>query len=148
MSARSAHAAAAPRSRGEPGVQRLPPWAARVLYGVADALAPAAPGRPGGGDLDLVPPVERRLTSARERRKLELVLALLEWEPRVRLRSLRGFAWLAVRERRALLAAWEASPLMPRRQAAAWLRELVEAALAEARGAAAGPPPPQFLGGP
>lgn len=121
-----------------PSADRLSPRAARVLYNVADAWAPPSADAPGGGDLDLVPAVERRL-APRERRALEWTLRLLEWEPRLRLRSRRGFAWQSRSQRRALLASWEASVLPVRRRAAVRLRALVEAALREARsGPAAG----------
>ncbi len=103
----------------------LSPRAARVLFNVADAW--------GGGDVDLVAAVERSLADARERRWLELVLLGLEWEPRLRLRSRRGFAWQTRETRRALLAGWERSRFAPGRRAALRLRALVEAALAEAR---------------
>jgi hypothetical protein len=120
---------------------RLPPRVARVLYNVADAWLPPGADCPGAADFDLVPAVERRLGGGRERLELALVLALLEWEPRLRLRSLRGFSWLARPQRRALLADWERSPLGPRRRAAVWLRGLLQAALVECRTAAAQEPP-------
>jgi hypothetical protein len=102
-----------------------------VLYNLADAWIPPAPGRPGGGDVDLAPGVARRLRGAGERRALEWALLWIEWEPRLRFESLRGFAWLPRQRRQELLAHWEHSRFALRRRLAARLRELVEESWAE-----------------
>jgi hypothetical protein len=104
----------------------------RVLYNVADAWLPPGPDARGGGDVDVLPALERRLDGPPARWAIELTLLAIEWEPRLRLRSRHGFAWQSRAERRALLAAWEASPVRMRRRAAARLRALVEAAFADA----------------
>lgn len=96
------------------------PRAARVLYNVVDAWIPEA------ADEDLIPEIARRLPRG-ELRNLEGLLLVLEWEPRVRLRSRRGFAWLPRAERRRLL---ERSILRSRLEG---LRRAVEAAWAERR---------------
>lgn len=95
--------------------------AARVFYNLADAWLPAA------GDVDLVPALERLVTPA-EQRALERGLRLLEWEPRLRLWSLRGFAWLPRERRRELLALWARSPWPARRRWVVRTRALLEAA--------------------
>lgn len=101
----------------------LAPQAARVFYGVADAWLdpqdgddPLAVGDPvaGLGALGL---------TARDLRRLGRLLMLLEWSPRLALRSRRGLAWLPRDERRAWLARLA-------RHRSAWLRR----SLAELRG--------------
>ena len=72
------------------------PSAARVFYNVVDAWIPEA------ADRDLVPALEARL-SPRELAALERELLWLEWEPRLRGWSWRGFAWMPRARRRALL---------------------------------------------
>ena len=62
----------------------------------------------------------------RERRALARTLWLLEWSPRLLLRSLRGFSWLPRAQRRLWLARWEAI----RRPALASRRALALAARA------------------
>jgi len=86
---------------------------ARTFYNVADALIPPGEGRPGGGELDLVPASEERLRALdpRSARQLLALLWLLEWQPRFCLRSLSGFSWLPRTERRVLLEGWRLSRL-------------------------------------
>jgi hypothetical protein len=81
--------------------------------------------------VDLAPGVARRLRGVGERRALEWALWWIEWEPRLRFQSLRGFAWLPRQRRQELLAGWEGSRFASRRRLAARLRELVEEAWAE-----------------
>ena len=103
----------------------LSPRAARVFYGVADAWIPPRDGAPGGGDLDVVAALAPQLRTARERRALERTLWLLEWSPRLLLRSLRGFAWMERDARRAWLARFEASRVEAIRLSLASLRARV-----------------------
>ena len=109
---------------------------ARTLYNVADALCPPEGTRPGGGDVDVAEAVERRLrwSGVGAARLAWLLLTWIEWQPRLTLRSRRGFSWLPRDRRRELLAVWERSRLAPRRRAHALLRRWIEEALAEARG--------------
>ena len=59
----------------------LSPRAARVFYGVADAWLAS------GADVDVVAALAPQLGSAGRRRRLELTLWLLEWSPRLLLRT-------------------------------------------------------------
>jgi hypothetical protein len=114
----------------------LSPRAARTFYNVADALVPPGPrGEPGAGDLDLVPALERRLRGegVGAVRRLWLLLAVLEAQPRATPRGRRGFSWLPREERRRLLDAWRGSRIPARRRALARLADLVDACLAAAR---------------
>jgi hypothetical protein len=116
----------------------LSPRAARIFYNVADALVPPGPGgEPGAGDLDLVPELERRLRGegVGAVRRLWLLLAILEAQPRATLRARRGFSWLPRAERRRILDAWRRSRIPARRRALARLAGLVDDCLAAARGA-------------
>lgn len=114
---------------------RLPPRAARVLYNVDDALAPA-----GEAPVDVVPFVSSAL--AREGRaaalRARLLLRCLEWQPLVTASGRRGFSWLPRERRRELLARWERSRLPARRRAHAWLARLLEDARAQARAQSSG----------
>ena len=128
----------------------LSPRAARTFYNAADALVPPGPrGEPGGGDLDLVPELERRLRfeGVGAVRRLWLLLALLEAQPLVTLRARCGFSWLPREERRRLLDAWLRSRISVRRRAAAWLAELVDRCHA-ASAATSAAPRPDLPGGP
>jgi hypothetical protein len=103
--------------------------AARTFYNAADALLPPGPGR-GAGDVDLCLLLEERLAGRPLRsRALRLRLWLLEWRPRLRLQ--RGFSFLPLERRRALLARWEDSAFPPRRRAVRALRCLVEELFAQ-----------------
>jgi hypothetical protein len=107
----------------------LPPVVARLLYNVADALLPPAPGAVA---LDWMPAVEAvlRRRGPRARRKLLTVLGTLAL--RSRLLARRGFPRLS-RERRARLLGG-----MPRADRA-WLGALLaEAARAGASGGEGG----------
>jgi hypothetical protein len=85
------------------------PMTARTLYNLADVILPAGgeDHEPGGGDLDLVPPLEDRMAAWPRARRALLVLLLwwIEWQPLFALGGLRPFSRLP-RERRA--AAWRA----------------------------------------
>ena len=114
-----------------PLARRLVP----TLYGVADGLVPAAPGRRGGGDVDVAPGVARRLLHRGPAavRRTHLVLAWLEWVPRLWTAGLRPFSRLARERRVDLLARLRHSPVPPLRRALAELEALVEEVL-EAEG--------------
>jgi hypothetical protein len=118
----------------------LSPRAARTFYNAADALVPpGSQGEPGAGDLDLVPELERRLRGegVGAVRRLWLLLAILEAQPRGSPGARRGFSWLPREERRRILEAWRRSRIPARRRAVAWLAQLVDACLAAARAAGA-----------
>jgi len=117
-------------------VRLLSPRAARTFYNAADALVPPGfAGEPGAGDLDLVPELERRLRGegVGAVRRLWLLLAILEAQPRATLRARRGFSWLPRAERRRILEAWRRSRIPARRRALAHLAGLVDACLAAVR---------------
>lgn len=104
----------------------LAPQAARVFYAVADAWLepqdgddPLAVGDPvaGLGKLGL---------AARALRRLGRLLALLEWSPRLALRSRCGLAWLPREERRAWLARLAVHRSAWLRRSLAELRAIVE----------------------
>jgi hypothetical protein len=125
----------------------LSPRAARIFYNVADALVPPGPGgEPGAGDLDLVPELERRLRGegVGAVRRLWLLLAILEAQPRATLRARRGFSWLPRAERRRILDAWRRSRIPARRRVVEWLARLVERCYAAETGCAT----PADAGGP
>lgn len=106
--------------------------AGRVLYNVADALVPPAPGGGGGGgDVDLVPLVERSLRGqgVGSVRRAWLALTLLEWWPILTLRARRGFSRAPRERRRELLGRWRGSRLPVRRAAVRSLETLVAEAL-------------------
>lgn len=100
----------------------MSPRVARVFYNVVDAWLPEA------ADVDLLPLVAPRLARSDQR-----ALLWLEWEPRLRLRSLRGFAWLPREQRRDLLGSWERSRLRARRCFATRLRRAIEEAWRQSR---------------
>lgn len=104
----------------------LSPRAARVFYNAADAWLPDAPA-----DFDAVAQLAAALPPA-GRRRLERQLRLLEWSPRLALRSPRGLSWLARAERRAWLDRLERGGVGPARRAAARVHALVDACHAEA----------------
>jgi len=116
----------------------LSPRAARVFYGVADAWLPS------GADVDVVAALAAQLGNAGERRRLELTLWLLEWSPRLLLRSLRGLSWMERRARSAWLERLERSRVRSVGRSLASLRALVLAADA---GAASGSGAPQSFPG-
>jgi hypothetical protein len=118
---------AAGRERGP-----LSPRAARVFYSVADAWIPPRDGAPGGGDVDVVAALDALLPDPDSRRRLERRLALLEWSPRLALRSRDGFAWWPRAARRTWLDRWAARGPRPVRRALAELRALAERAHAAA----------------
>jgi hypothetical protein len=99
----------------------LSPRAARVLYNVADVLAPA---------VDVAPAVERaiRHRGVGTARRMWLLLQWIEWLPRLALKSRRGFSWLPRAERRAWIGAVEKSRLAPVRRTFAELRGWIEKA--------------------
>jgi hypothetical protein len=110
----------------------LSPRAARVFYGLADAWIPAHDGLPGGGDLDVVAALALQLRSPGERRRLERALWLLEWSPRLLLRSPRGVAWMERDARRAWLARLEGSRIGAIARGIAALRAIVLASYRDA----------------
>jgi hypothetical protein len=110
----------------------LSPRAARVFYGLADAWIPPRAGAPGGGDLDVVAALAPQLRSTGERRRLERMLWLLEWSPRLLLRSLRGVAWMERDARRAWLARLEGSRIGAIARGVAALRATVLASYRDA----------------
>jgi hypothetical protein len=116
----------------------LSPRAARVCYGVADAWLPS------GADVDVVAALAPQLRNAGERRRLELTLWLLEWSPRLLLRSRRGLSWMEQRARSAWLERLERSRVRSVGRSLASLRALVLAAHA---GAAPGAGTPQSFPG-
>jgi hypothetical protein len=105
--------------------------ASRVFYNVADALVPPAAGDGGGGDVDLVPFVERSLRGqgGAAVRRAWLALTLLEWWPILTLRARRGFSRAPRERRRELLGRWRGSRLPLRRHAVRSLETLVAEAL-------------------
>ena len=105
----------------------LSPAAARVFYNAADAWVDRCE------DLDAVAALAAHLAAPRERRRLERALRLLEWSPRLGLRSRRGLSWLPRQERRAWLDRLERGGLAPTRRAAARVHALVDACYAERR---------------
>jgi hypothetical protein len=111
---------------------RLAPRRARTVYALADAWLPAAEGRPGGGDVDLVPALEASLAlaSPAERRALARWLIGLEWIPRLTRAGRRGFSWLPREARARWLEAGSRCPLPAVRAATARWRSLVESAFA------------------
>jgi hypothetical protein len=120
-----------------PGPRLLSPRAARTFYNAADALVPPGPrGEPGAGDLDLVPELERRLRfeGVGAVRRLWLLLAILEAQPLVTLRSRSGFSWLPREERRRILDAWRCSRIAARRRGVERLAALVEGCYASLLG--------------
>jgi hypothetical protein len=115
------------------GGRILSPRAARTFYNVADALVPPGPdGRPGAGDRDLWPAVERRLRheGPGAARRIGAALALVEWLPVLDWRRRRGFSHLPLARRRALLERWERSRVGPLSHAIRGLRERVRRAMA------------------
>jgi hypothetical protein len=108
----------------------LPPPAARTFYNVADALLPPEPGRPGGGDVDLLAVIERSetLRAHADWRRVRRALRWIEWGPRLALRAPRGFSWLPRERRRALLERWSGSRLEVRRRDLGELVRLVQGA--------------------
>lgn len=101
---------------------------ARTLYNVADALVPPGTGdEVGAGDLDLVPEVETRLQRAGPgaARRLQLILAWIEWDPVLTLRARRSFSQLPRPVRSRLLDGWRTSRLAARRRAFDALEGLV-----------------------
>ena len=105
----------------------LSPRAARVFYNAADAWVDRCE------ELDAVAALAPQLAAPREGRRLERALWLLEWSPRLGLRSARGLSWLPREERRAWLDRLEQSGLWPTRRAAARVHALVDACYAEPR---------------
>jgi hypothetical protein len=106
----------------------LSPRAARVYYNAADAwLGDAA------ADEDRVALLGGALADARERRRLARRLRLLEWAPRLLLRSRRGFSWLSRAERRVWLDRLAQTRAHVVRAAVAEIEQLVRAPI-EARG--------------
>lgn len=116
----------------------LSPRAARVFYGVADAWLAS------GADVDVVAGLAPQLRNAGARRRLELTLWLLEWSPRLLLRSLRGLSWMERRARAAWLERLEHSRMRFVGRSLASLRAL---ALAAHAAAASGSVAPQSLPG-
>lgn len=118
---------------GAPG-PLLPPAAARTFYNVADALLPPGPGRPGGGDLDLLRVIEQNeaLRAEADWRRVRRTLRWIEWGPLWSLRSGRGFSWLCREQRRALLGRWSEGRPEGRRRVLGELRRLVQEAYAAA----------------
>lgn len=116
----------------------LSPRAARVFYGVADAWLPS------GANADVVAALAPQIRNAGERLRLELMLWLLEWSPRLLLRSLRGLCWMEQRARAAWLERLEHSRIRFVGRSLASLRTLVVAAHAAA---ASGSVAPQSLPG-
>jgi hypothetical protein len=106
----------------------LSPRSARVLYNVADALAPD-----GAPRTDVAPAVERAIRhgGVPAARRTWLLLQCIEWLPRAALSARRGFSWLPREERRAWLRAIEGSRVGPLRRAFAELRGWIEKALAD-----------------
>ena len=82
----------------------LSPRAARVLYNVADALAP-----PGASAVDVAPGVEQALRhrGVPAARRAWLLLMCIEWQPIAALHARRGFSWLPRAQRARLLERWE-----------------------------------------
>jgi hypothetical protein len=110
--------------------------AARTFYNVADAFVPpGSDGRPGAGDRDLWPAVERRLRheGPPAARRTWAALALVEWLPVLDPRVRRGFSHLPLARRRALLERWERSRVGPLSRAVRALRERVRRALESAQ---------------
>jgi len=108
----------------------LSPGAARVFYNAADAWVDRCE------ELDAVAalaPLAPQLAAPRARLRLERALWLLEWSPRLGLRSTRGLSWLPREERRAWLDRLEQSGLWPTRRAAERVHALVDACYAEPR---------------
>jgi hypothetical protein len=118
----------------------LSPRAARVFYGVADAWLPSDET---GAAVDVVAALGPQLENAGERRRLERTLWLLEWSPRLLLRSRRGLSWMERPARRAWLARLEQSRVRAVGRSIAALRALVATSDAAASGSAA----PQSLPG-
>ena len=115
----------------------LSPRAARVFYGLADAWIPPRDGAPGGGDRDVVAALASELRSSGERRRLERMLWLLEWSPRLLLRSMRGLAWMERDARRAWLERAEHCRSRRVREAMRALHRLVDATRASSPRSAA-----------
>ena len=103
---------------------------ARTFYNVADALKPPEDGRPGAGDVDLLPALETRLRwrGVGAARRLFCILLAIEWLPVLGLRPGRRFWRLSRADRRTHLETWRRSRLRMRRQALVWLEALVEEA--------------------
>ena len=99
----------------------LTPRAARVYYNVADAWLPEE----AGTGIDAVAALAPRLAGARARSRLARRLWLLEWSPRIALRSRSGFSWLSRAERRAWLARLASARSKRVRDAVAELERLV-----------------------
>jgi hypothetical protein len=118
----------------------LSPRAARVFYGVADAWLPSDDT---GAAVDGVAALGPQLESAGERRRLERILWLLEWSPRLLLRSRRGLSWMERSARCAWLARLEHCRVRQVAQSLASLRALVATSYTVASGSAA----PQSLPG-
>jgi hypothetical protein len=97
----------------------LRPHAARVLYNLADVLAPEP------GERDAVADLAAALASPRARRAIERDLLLLEWSPRLLFAGVTGFSWLPREQRRAWLERLERSRLAWVRAHFACLRALV-----------------------
>lgn len=104
----------------------LSPRAARVFYGVADAWLPSGP------DVDVVAALAPQLGSAGQRRRMEVTLWLLEWSPRLLLRSLRGLCWMEQSARAAWLERLERGRVRSVGRSLASLRSCVLAAHAAA----------------
>lgn len=75
----------------------LRPRAARVFYNVADAWLA------DGGARDVVAELAALDLGERAHRRIERVLWLVEWSPRLALRARSGFSWLPREARRAWL---------------------------------------------
>ena len=118
----------------------LSPRAARVFYGVADAWTPRDDA---GLAVDVVAALGAQLENEGERRRLERTLWLLEWSPRLLLRSRRGLSWMEQRARRAWLARLERSRIRAVARSIAALQALVAKSYAAASGSGA----PQSLPG-
>jgi len=105
----------------------LSPAAARVFYNAADAWVERS------GEIDAVAELAPRLAARRDRRRLARALWLLEWSPRLGLRSARGLSWLPREERRAWLDRLERGGIGPARRAASRVHGLVDACYGERR---------------
>lgn len=84
--------------------------------------------------MDLAPLVEARLLDAEPVRVWELsfLLLLLEWWPRLALRSRRGFSWLSRAERLRVLESFQHGSVRRVRRVSSELRALVLGAADEA----------------
>jgi hypothetical protein len=109
----------------------LSPRAARVFYAAADAWCCADGDADPLARRDLAASAAVHALSPSERRRIARWLALVEWSPRLALRSGRGFAWLDRQERRAWLEHLSAARNRSLARAIRDLRALVERALGE-----------------